>query len=157
MRLRYRHHILNLHRFTLIINPVKCSPGSPDMQTIEDESIFQAEFFFIPALPGIGILTERNEFRPDNPSALFIKIIDLFCQTLFDGKIKDQSLISERETNVPSSSIFFISLARRNFFLSSIISERRSVYVCPAVRISAKSSRTGSVTGIRFTTDMIPL
>jgi hypothetical protein len=25
------------------------------------------------------------------------------------------------------------------------------------VRISAKSSRTGSVTGIRFTTDMIPL
>ena len=92
MRLRYRHHIQDLHRFILIINPVKGSPDSPDMQTIEDESIFQAEFFFIPAFPGIGIFTERNEFCPDDPSALFIKIIDLFCQTLFDGKIKGQSL-----------------------------------------------------------------
>ena len=127
------------------------------MQTIEDESIFQAEFFFIPAFPELGILTGRSEFCPDDPSALLVKIIDLFCQTLFDGKIKDQSLISERETNVPSSSIFFISLARRNFFLSSLISERRSVYVCPAVRISDKSFQTGSVTGIRFTPDMIPL
>lgn len=127
------------------------------MQTIEDESIFQAEFFFIPAFPELGILTGRSEFCPDDPSALLVKIIDLFYQTLFDGKIKGQSLISERETNVPSSSIFFISLARRNFFLSSIISERRSVYVCPAVRISAKSFQTGSVSRIRFTPDMIPL
>lgn len=73
MRLLYRLYIQDLYRFIVFINPVKSSPGSSDLQTIQNEIIFQVEFFFIPPLATIRIHTERDKFCLDDPPALFVK------------------------------------------------------------------------------------
>jgi len=121
------HDIKNFHNLILIVYPVKCSPGSSDMQPVKDITSPETEFFFIAMFPRERILLKGFEFFFNDPSAFLIEVIDLVNLFLLNQKVECQSLISESETNVPSSSIRFMSDASRSFFRVSIKSSRSSV------------------------------
>ena len=54
------------------------------MQPVQNVTVLQAELLLIAPLSRKRIFTQIGEFCPDNPPALLIKTVDLFCLLPFD-------------------------------------------------------------------------